>query len=99
MIKTIALCACLSLLTACGTLSAIPPLPAVDQPKPKAANPQICADLVSEPPPAGAIVQPETPDEDLAVSAFLAGEAAARDWGRQGWTRAAIAKAQDCPNP
>jgi hypothetical protein len=84
----------LSLLTACGTLSAIPP-PA-DQPKPKAADPQICADLVPEPPPSGSIVQPETPGEDLAVGAFLAGEAAARDWGRQGWARAAIAKASDC---
>jgi hypothetical protein len=85
-------------LTACATRPSDTPPSPVDRPAPKGADPAICADLKPEPAPAGSILQSETPDEASAVGAFLTGEAAARDWGRQGWARAATAKANDCPS-
>ena len=42
------------------------------------------------------MVAPVTDEERAALAAFLGGEAAARDWGRQGWARAALAM-RDCP--
>lgn len=45
----------------------------------------------------GGIVQPATDEERAATEAFLNGEAAARDWGRQGWARATLAKTL-CPS-
>ena len=88
MIRPVALCALASLLTACVT----PSSPPVDVP-PIAPDPRLCQPLKDEPPVQGGLVAPVTDQERADLAAFLTGEAAARDWGRQGWDRAAIAKA------
>lgn len=86
MIRLVVLCALASLLTACVT----PSSPPVDVP-PAAHDPRLCQPLKPEPDVQGAIVAPVTDQERADLAAFLTGEAAARDWGRQGWMRAAIA--------
>ena len=83
--RTTALFVLLWTLTACAT-------PSVPDVEPLRPDPRLCADLKPEPPVQGGIVQPATPEEREATAAFLTGEAAARDWGRQGWERARIAK-------
>ena len=88
--RIIALCALSLALTACATPSSL-------QPAPIAPDPRLCAPLKPEPPVQGGIVQPATDEERAATEAFLNGEAAARDWGRQGWARATLAKTL-CPS-
>lgn len=88
MIRLVALLASASMLTACVT----PSSPPVDVP-PAAPDPRLCQPIKPEPEVHGAIVAPVTDQERADLAAFLTGEAAARDWGRQGWMRAAIAKA------
>lgn len=61
-----------------------------------AVDPGLCADLKSEPPVKGGLVAPATEAEGAELEAFLTGEAAARDWGREGWQRAALAR-KLCP--
>ena len=90
--RTIALCAALSTLAACAT----PSSPA--DPKPLAIDPRLCAEVKQEPPVQGGIVQPATAAEREATSAFLTGEASAREWGREGWARATLARTL-CPKP
>ena len=87
MTKLVALFASGFLLTACVT----PSSPPIDPPKP-AIDPRLCADLKPEPDVLGAVVAPVTDQERADLAAFLGGEAAARDWGRQGWDRARIAR-------
>ena len=91
MIRLVALCALASLLTACVT----PSSPA-DVPAPLAPDPRLCQPVKPEPPVQGGLVAPVTDQERADLAAFLTGEAAARDWGRQGWMRAAIAR-KACP--
>ena len=86
MIRLVALCVLASLLTACVTPSS-PPVP---QPT---TDPRLCQPIKAEPDVRGALVAPVTDQERADLAAFLTGEAAARDWGRQGWDRAAIARA------
>ncbi len=57
-------------------------------------DPRLLSPIKAEPPVQGTIVQPATDQERADTAAFLQGEAAARDWGREGWRRAAIAKAE-----
>lgn len=64
------------------------PIPPV---APVACDPRLTAPVKPEPPVAGSIVQPVTPQERAATGAFLTGEATAREWGREGWDRAALA--------
>ena len=93
MIKRLAaLCASAFLLTACVT----PSSPPAETPKAPAPDPRLCVDLKPEPDVYGALVAPATDQERADMAAFLAGEAAARDWGRQGWDRAAVARSA-CP--
>jgi hypothetical protein len=89
--RTTALCASLSLLTACAT-----PSSRVELPKPLAPDPRICAALEKEPPVLGEVVQPATQAERDALADFLGGEAEARSWGRRGWERAKLARAREC---
>ncbi len=72
------------MLTACVTPSS-PPVP---QPT---TDPRLCQPIKAEPDVRGALVAPVTEQERADLAAFLTGEAAARDWGRQGWMRAAVA--------
>jgi hypothetical protein len=90
--KLVALFAALPILASCATRSAPQPAPAADTPAPPACDPRMTAQLKDEPPVRGSIVQPETSEERWLTGEFLTGEAEARDWGRQGWARAAIAK-------
>ena len=76
-----------SLLATCATLSN----PA--QPAPLAVDPRLCADVKPEPAVEGSIVAPVTDEERTAVEAHLTSDARSRDWGREGWARAALAKA------
>ena len=93
--RTIALFALLSLLSACATPSRQPMHP-VEGPAPIAPDPRLCVPAKPEPPVQGSIVQPATDEERAATGAFLTGEAAARDWGREGWGLAEIAR-KGCP--
>jgi hypothetical protein len=86
MIRLVALCASV-FLTACSTTRSAP----ADVPTPLAPDPRLCQPLKPEPPVQGGLVAPVTDQERADLAAFLNGEAAARDWGRQGWARAAIA--------
>jgi hypothetical protein len=91
--RTTALCASLSLLTACAT----PSSPGkIEEPAPKAPDPRICAALEKEPPVLGEVVQPTTQAERDALADFLGGEAEARSWGRRGWERAKLARDREC---
>ena len=90
MIRLVALCALASLLTACVTPSSPAEVPLA------APDPRLCQPIKPEPDVHGAIVAPVTDQERADLAAFLTGEAAARDWGRQGWMRAAIAL-KACP--
>lgn len=58
---------------------------------PVSVDPRLCAKLKPEPPVQGGIVEPATDEERVATEQFLTGEAAARQWGRDGWSRAALA--------
>lgn len=81
----------MSILACCATPSgpASKPPPAIE---PKAVDPRLCADLKGEPPVQGALVAPATEAERVELQQFLEGEATARDWGREGWQRAALAR-------
>jgi hypothetical protein len=57
-----------------------------------APDPRLCQPIKPEPPVQGGLVAPVTDQEQADLAAFLTGEAAARDWGRQGWDRARIAR-------
>lgn len=91
MIKQAALFLSLSLLTSCATPSSPEP------PHAAAPDPQLCADLDPEPPVVGQIIRPATEAARAATAVFLDGEAQARDWGREGWRRAGIAR-RACPS-
>lgn len=83
------------ILACCATPSG----PAAKSPpavEPMAVDPRLCADLKAEPAVQGALVAPATEAERGELDAFLTGEAAARDWGREGWLRAALAR-RLCP--
>jgi len=86
MIRLAALSVASLALASCQTLS-----PPADVP-PAAPDPRLCQPLKDEPPVQGGLVAPVTDQERADLAAFLTGEAAARDWGRQGWMRAAIAR-------
>lgn len=64
----------------------------IPPPAPVACDPRLTAPIKPEPPVQGSIVQPVTAEQRAATEAFLTGEAAARDWGREGWDRAAVAR-------
>jgi hypothetical protein len=84
MIRLVALCVLASTLSACVTPSSPPvPQPTID--------PRLCQPIKAEPDVRGGLVAPVTDQERADLAAFLTGEAAARDWGRQGWMRAAVA--------
>jgi hypothetical protein len=85
MIRLAALSVASLALASCQTLS-----PPADVP-PAAPDPRLCQPLKPEPPVQGGLVAPVTDQERADLAAFLTGEATARDWGRQGWMRAAIA--------
>lgn len=68
----------------------------VKPPAPVAVDPRLCAPLKPEPEPRGSIVAPASTDEALATGEHLDSDAEARDWGRQGWDRAALAMAAFC---
>lgn len=87
MIRLVALSASV-FLTACCTTPSGP----AEVPKPT-LDPRLCQPIKAEPPVQGGLVAPVTDQERADLAAFLTGEAAARDWGRQGWDRAAIARA------
>lgn len=62
-----------------------------------APDPRICgAAIQPEPDVDGALVAPATDAEREGMRAFLTAEARARDWGRQGWALAALARAAVC---
>ena len=88
MMQTAVLLAAWCLLSACATRSH----PAELQTRTAACDPRLISPIEPEPPELGSIVQPATEQERAAVAAFLSGEAQARDWGREGWARAAIAR-------
>jgi hypothetical protein len=88
MIRMAALSVASLALASCQTLS-----PLADVPAPIAPDPRLCQPIKPEPPVQGGLVAPVTDQERADLAAFLSGEAAARDWGRQGWDRAAIARA------
>lgn len=90
MTPRVALFATLSLSSACATR--LPPSPEI-APAREACDPRLTAPLETEPPVTGSIVQPATEAERAAVDAFLSSEAQARAWGREGWARAASARA------
>ena len=90
-LRAVALCAASLILTSCGARSSHPVDP-VARPAPVAPDARLCAALKPEPATDGAIVQPVTPEEREATRRFLMAEAAARDWGREGWERAAIGR-------
>lgn len=84
MMRTIVLCAALSMLEACATRSSDLPAPSSTEPAaPIACDPRMTVTPAPRPDlPAGAsIVQPVTPDERAATQAFLTGVAAIIDWG------------------
>jgi len=91
MIRLAALSVASLALASCQTLS-----PPADVPPPLAPDPRLCQPVKDEPPVQGGLVAPVTDQERADLAAFLTGEAAARDWGRQGWMRAAIAL-KACP--
>lgn len=90
MTRTAVLLAASCLLSACATPW---PQPVEAPVAAQACDPRLTAAAESEPPVAGAIVQPATASEREAVDAFLTSEAEARAWGREGWARAAVARA------
>lgn len=79
------------ILACCATPSG-PAAKAPPAAEPMAVDPRMCADLKPEPAVQGALVAPATAAEAVDVGLFLEGEAAARDWGREGWERAALAR-------
>ena len=89
MTPRVALFAALSLSSACATRS---PPPVEVAPALQACDPRVTAAPEPEPPVAGGIVEPATPQEREAVSTFLSVEAQARAWGREGWARAGVAR-------
>lgn len=79
----------------CATPSRPGPIEAPAAPAP---DPRICgATIQPEPAVDGALVAPATEAEREAMRDFLIAEAVARDWGRQGWALAALARAAVCP--
>ena len=94
MIRLAALCVLASTLASCQT----PSSPPVEVPAPPPPDPRLCQPLKPEPPVQGGLVAPVTDQERADLAAFLNGEATARDWGRQGWDRARIARLT-CPPP
>ena len=95
----IVLFASLCLLTSCATSSPAPPAP-VEQPRPRAPDPRVCADIPDEPslPAAASIPQPVTPAERAATALFLSFVASVQDWGREAARRAGIARDEACPD-
>lgn len=93
MIRSAVLCALALTLASCKTPSGL-----ADVPPPLAPDPRLCQPIKPEPPVQGGLVAPVTDQERSDLAAFLTGEAAARDWGRQGWDRARIARLT-CPPP
>lgn len=84
MIRKVALFGLCLILTACGRPSA---------PRPFEPCPPILeTDAEAEPAARGTIVQPVTPEEIEATAGHLGSDAAARDWGREGWRRAGVAR-------
>lgn len=90
MIRPVVLFAASCLLSACATLS--PRAIDAPRPAPQACDPLLTAEAPPEPPVQGSIVQPATDEERAATALFLEGEARARDWGREGWARAGVAR-------
>lgn len=88
---TAALCLASLILASCGAHSgrAADPIPPA---APLACDPRMTADVKPEPPVQGSIVQPVTAEQRAATGEFLDGEARAREWGREGWERAAVGK-------
>lgn len=84
-----------SILASCATRSPDPP--PVEQPKAQAPDPKVCSDLKGEPAVEGTIVAPASIEERLATSLHLRSDQAARDWGREGWGRAKLARDLLCP--
>lgn len=72
------------------------PAPGIEQPAPPKPDPTLCAAIEPAPPVAGGILQPVTPEQQDAVSAFLRGEADLFSWGGRGWKRAELAKTTLC---
>lgn len=96
MTKLVALCALSLALASCATPSASPPV--VDQPKPKAFDPRICAEVrKADPLPAGAsIPQAVTAEERAGLALFLTWVAALVDHDRQMTDRADLARREAC---
>ncbi|MGQ2989533.1 MAG: hypothetical protein ACT6RD_11830 [Brevundimonas sp.] len=86
-----ALIAASLILASCNGRSSLPVEPVV-QPAPVAVDPRLCAPLKPEPPVRGSVILPVTPEEVEAVRDHLTSDAEARDWAREGWDRAAIAR-------
>lgn len=91
------LCVSSPILASCGGRSSLPTEPIV-QPRPPAVDPRLCLPAEPEPPVEGSIILPVTPAEIAAVRDHLTSDQAAREWGREGWERAGIAR-EACPPP
>lgn len=91
MTKLAALCVLSLALASCATPSASPPV--VDQPKPKAADPRICAEVrKADPLPAGAsIPQAVTAEERAGLALFLTWVAGLVDHDREATERNELA--------
>lgn len=99
MTRAIALLAALSVLSACATPSgSVPP---AEQPKPKAVDVRICADVPKPPTlPKGAdLVQPETAAERSAFALFVTWAAQLVDHDKQMTDRTELARRQSCSVP
>lgn len=90
-LRGVALIAVSLILTSCGGRSNLPDEP-IAQPAPAAVDPRLCAPLKPEPPTRGSVIEPVTLEEAAAVGDHLTSDAEAREWAREGWDRAAIAR-------
>ena len=90
---SILLCSAM-LLAACN--KTLPPPKLAEQPKPIATDPRLCADLKPEPQIQGSLVEPVTPEEKEVTRLLLNSVSEVIAWGRQGWSRAAVAKKAGC---
>jgi hypothetical protein len=86
-------------LASCATPSASPP-PAVEQPKPKATDVRICAEVrKADDLPAGAsLPQAVTPAERAGLSLFLTWVASVVDHDKGMTERAELARRETCPS-
>lgn len=91
MTRWAALFGALFLSTGCAAHSRLAPEPAAPP-----CDPVLRLPLEAEPEVKGGIIAPVTAEERAALAEFLAAEAEARAWGREGWRRLESARRR-CP--